>query len=127
MAVFRRRQFSCEKCIWHMHDAIIPQLRDPSGIIQDPLSAVIRAGARKLIEQAIEAELAALLAFFSKDKLADGRSRLLRDGHLPEREVLTGIGPVTLKVPRLRDRGPASAPALFAKRNRLRSYCRGFT
>ncbi len=62
---------------------------------------MIRAGARKLIE----AELAALLAFFSKDKLADGRSRLLRDGHLPEREVLTGIGPVTVKVPRLRDRG----------------------
>ncbi len=42
---------------------------------------------------------------FSKEKLEDGRARLVRHGHLPEREVMTGIGPVPVKVPRVRDRG----------------------
>jgi putative transposase len=88
-----------------MHDDTITRLPDPSGIGPDALTEVIRSGARKLIEQAIEAELAALLAAFSSDKLADGRARLVRHGTLPEREVLTGIGPVAVKVPRLRDRG----------------------
>ena len=106
MAVFRRRQFSAEKGICHMHDDTITRLPDPSGFAADALTEVIRAGARKLIEQAIEAEMAALLATFSDEKLGDGRARLVRHGTLPEREVLTGIGPVAVKVPRLRDRGP---------------------
>tara|TARA_R110001599_G_scaffold30499_9_gene102583 strand:+ start:21625 stop:22746 length:1122 start_codon:yes stop_codon:yes gene_type:complete len=42
---------------------------------------------------------------FSKEKLEDGRARLVHHGHLPEREVMTGIGPVPVKVPRVRDRG----------------------
>jgi len=88
-----------------MHDDTITRLPDPSGIAPDALTNVIRAGARKLIEQAIEAELAALMAAHSGDKLEDGRARLVRHGSLPEREVLTGIGAVTVKVPRLRDRG----------------------
>ena len=45
---------------------------------------MIRSGARKLIEQAIEAELAALLGTFSAEKLDDGRARLVRHGSLPE-------------------------------------------
>lgn len=88
-----------------MHDDTITRLPDPSGFAPDALTEVIRSGARKLIEQAIEAELAALLATFSSQKLEDGRARLVRHGTLPEREVLTGIGPVAVKVPRLRDRG----------------------
>lgn len=88
-----------------MHDDTITRLPDPSGFSPDALTEVIRSGARKLIEQAIEAELAALLAAFSGEKLTDGRARLVRHGTLPEREVLTGIGPVGVKVPRLRDRG----------------------
>ena len=83
----------------------ITALPDPSGIFPDPLTGVIRDGARKLIEQAIEAELAALMASFAGDKLEDGRARLVRHGHLPEREVMTGIGPVAVKAPRVRDRG----------------------
>lgn len=59
------------------------------GFSPDPLTGVIREGARKLIEQAIEAELAALRSGFADDKLEDGRARLVRHGHLPEREVLS--------------------------------------
>ena len=105
MAVFRRRQFSTEKGICHMQENTITQLPDPSGFSADPFTDVIRDGARKLIEQAVHAELAALMAAFSGERLEDGRARLVRHGHLPEREVMTGIGPVPVKVPRVRDRG----------------------
>jgi hypothetical protein len=77
-----------------MQDDAITRRPDPSGSAPDAAHELIRAGARKLIEQAIEAELAALLATFSAERLADGRARLVRHGSLPEREVLTGIGPV---------------------------------
>nr|WP_313533904.1 IS256 family transposase [Brucella anthropi] len=96
-----------------MHDDIISHLPDPSGFAFDMLTDVIRAGARKLIEQAIEAELAALLSTFSAEKLADGRARLVRHGSLPEREVLTGIGSVAVKVPRVRDRGTGEDKIAF--------------
>lgn len=105
MAVSKRRQFSTEKGICHMSEDTITTLPDPSGFSPDPLTGVIRDGARKLIGQAIEAELAALMASFAGDKLEDGRARLVRHGHLPEREILTGVGPVPVKVPRVRDRG----------------------
>ena len=62
MAVFRRRQFSAEKGICHMSETTISTLPDPSGFSPDPLTDLIREGARKLIEQAVEAELATLLA-----------------------------------------------------------------
>jgi hypothetical protein len=67
MAVFRRRQFAAEKGMCHMSEPTITQLRDPSGFGSDPFTDVVRDGARKLIEQAIHAELAALMAAFSGD------------------------------------------------------------
>src|SRR6056297_2306974 len=113
MAVFRRRQFSAEKGICHMSEDTITELPDPSGISPDPLTDVIRGGARKLIEQAIEAELTTLLAAFADHRLEDGRVRLVRHGHLPEREILTGVGPVAVKVPRVRDRGAVEDKITF--------------
>ena len=87
-----------------MSETTISHLPDPSGFSSDPLSDVLRAGARHLIEQAVEAELIALLSAHADDKTDDGRARLVRHGHLPERAVMTGIGPVPVKVPRVRDR-----------------------
>ena len=113
MAVFTRRQFSAEKGICHMPENTITQLPDPSGFSADAFTDVLRNGARKLIEQAIHAELAVLMAAFSKEKLEDGRARLVRHGHLPEREVMTGIGPVPVKVPRVRDRKPGEDKITF--------------
>src|SRR6056297_1057081 len=113
MAVFTRRQFSAEKGICHMSETTITKLPDPSGFSPDPLTDVIRDGARKLIEQAIEAELATLMVASAKDKLDDGRARLVRHGHLPEREVMTGVGSVPVKVPRVRDRRPGEEKITF--------------
>ena len=99
-----------------MQENTITQLPDPSGFGSDTFTDVLRDGARKLIEQAIQAELATLMAAFSKERLDDGRARLVRHGHLPEREVLTGIGPVPVKVPRVRDRGAGDDKITFTPR-----------
>ena len=96
-----------------MSDDTITKLPDPSGFGSDPFTAVLRDGARKLIEQAIHAELAALLTAFAAEKLEDGRARLVRHGYLPEREVMTGIGPVPVTVPRIRDRKPGADKITF--------------
>ncbi len=96
-----------------MPQTTITRLPDPSGFTSDPFTEVLRDGARKLIEQAIHAELATLMAAFSEEKLEDGRARLVRHGHLPERELMTGIGPVAVKVPRARDRKPGDDKITF--------------
>lgn len=70
----------------------------------DVLTALLRNGARQLIAQAVEAELAVLLEEHSNLHLPDGRKALVRNGYLPERTVQTGIGDVTVKVPKVRDR-----------------------
>lgn len=88
-----------------MTKTTIAALPDPSGFSPDPLTDILRSGARDLIQQAVEAELAALLQAHANETVDDGRARLVRHGHLPEREVMTGIGPVAVKVPRVRDRG----------------------
>lgn len=88
-----------------MSGSTITHLPDPSGFSSDPLTDLVRDGARQLIRQAVESGLAVLLERHAADRLEDGRARLVRHGHLPEREVLTGIGPVPVKVPRVRDRG----------------------
>ena len=53
------------------------------------------------------------MAAFSGERLEDGRAGLVRHGHLPEREVMTGIGPVSVKVPRVRDRGASDGKITF--------------
>lgn len=91
----------------------ITALRDPNGFSTDPLTDLIRSGARQLIQQALEAELTALLAQFSDETTPAGHARLVRHGHLPEREVMTGVGPVAVKVPRVRDRGEQAEKVRF--------------
>ena len=81
------------------------------GSFADPLTEVLRNGARSLLAQAVEAEVAEFLAKHSDLKTASGLSRMVRHGHLPEREVMTGIGPVGVRQPRVRDRGVAAENA----------------
>jgi putative transposase len=79
------------------------QLSQP-GAFSDPLTEVLRSGARALLAQAVDAEVAALLSVHAEELTADGRRRLVRHGYLPEREITTGIGPVPVRCPRVRDR-----------------------
>src|SRR4051812_17171066 len=70
----------------------------------DPLTEVLREGARALLAQAVEAEVAAFLSGHADRQTGDGRQRLVRHGHLPERKIVTGLGPVPVRAPRVRDR-----------------------
>ncbi|WP_424140508.1 transposase [Roseomonas chloroacetimidivorans] len=87
-----------------MSDTTVVPLRQPE-TVEDPLTAVLRSGARRLLAQAIEAEAEAFLAEMKGERLPDGRERLVRHGHGPERLVQTGIGPVAVQRVMLRDRG----------------------
>ena len=89
------------------NSSVVP-LRQPD-TIDDPLTAVLRSGARRLLAQAIEAEADAFLATMKGAHLPDGRDRMVRHGHGPERQVQTGIGPVAVRRVRLRDRGAEAA------------------
>jgi putative transposase len=79
------------------------QFSQPGGFV-DPLTEVLRNGARALLTQAVEAEVAALISCHADELTGDGRQRLVRHGHLPERKIVTGIGPVAVRCPRVRDR-----------------------
>ena len=87
-----------------MRNSTVVPLRQPEAI-DDPLTAVLRSGARRLLAQAIEAEAETFLALMKGVHLPDGRDRVVRHGHAPERVVETGIGPVAVQRVKLRDRG----------------------
>ena len=80
--------------------------------INDPLTYVLRDGARRLLAQAIEAEAGAFLAVMKDERLPDGRARLVRHGHGPQRTIQTGIGPVAVRRVKVRDRGAAEAAGI---------------
>src|SRR5450432_1399896 len=75
--------------------------------IDDPLTNILRSGARRLLAQAVEFEADAFLAGMKDLKLADGRDRVVRHGHGPVRTIQTGIGPVEVERVKVRDRGVA--------------------
>ena len=83
--------------------------------VDDPLTAVLRDGARRLLAQAIEAEAEAFLATMKGVQLSDGRERVVRHGHGPERLVQTGIGPVAVRRVKLATGAPVlGMPAMSA-------------
>src|ERR671912_856768 len=87
-----------------MSDNTVVPLRQPDEV-EDPLTAILRSGARRLLAQAIEAEAEAFLAAMKDKRLPDGRDRVVRHGLGPERAIQTGIGPVAVRRGEVRDRG----------------------
>jgi putative transposase len=81
------------------------------GEIDDPLTEILRSGAKRLITRAVEAEFDAFLAEHGEHVLADGRQRVVRHGHDPVRTIQTGIGPVEVEKPKARDRGAPDVEA----------------
>lgn len=78
------------------------------GEFSDLLTEVLRTGAQRLLSQAVEAEVKIFIDSHAGDRLEDGRARIVRHGHLPERDIQTGIGAVRVQQPRIRDRRPAT-------------------
>jgi len=91
-----------------MNEDSVVHLRLP-GNFDDPLTDVLRQGARRMLVHAVEAEVASFIEAHLDRLTEDGRRRLVRHGHLPERAIQTGIGPVPVRQPRVRDRGAPGA------------------
>src|SRR3954452_12271502 len=98
-----------------MEEHTVVSLPKPgSGVTDDPLLAVLREGARRMLMQAIEAEVEMFLAAHAALVDEGGRRRLVRNGHAPERRAQTGSGPVPGRRPQGRGRaGGGSQPIRF--------------
>ena len=79
-------------------------IKKPERFVDDPISDILRQGARNLLAQALEAEIAIFLNQYKDLRDGTGLQRIVRNGYLPERQIQTGIGPVPVEVPRIRDR-----------------------
>ena len=88
-----------------MKENTVVAFQNPSDFQKDPLTEVLQAGARELLAQAVEAEVSVFLGSHAALVDAAGRRRVVRNGYLPERFIQTGIGPVSVRQPRVRDRG----------------------
>ena len=81
-------------------DTVI-EFEKPEPFVDDPITDILRSGARKLLAEALETEIEIFLSQYSALKDPQGRKRIARNGHLPLREIQTGIGPVEVNVPRV--------------------------
>ncbi len=130
--------FSKEEGYAMTEDTVV-QLRQPGTISEHPLTEILRLGARRLLAQAVEMEVAAFVEGHADLADAAGRRRIVRHGYLPAREIQTGIGPVAVRCPRVRDRGAGETgsrirftsailpPYLRRGLSRSRNCCPGFT
>ena len=101
-----------------MKENSVVAFQNPSDFQEDPLTDVLRTGARRLLSQAVEAEVALFLDAHAALVDDAGRRRVVRNGYLPERAIQTGIGPVSVRQPRVRDRGDgaiAFTPAILPR------------
>ena len=81
---------------------------------KDVLTDVLRQGATQLLAQAIQAEVTAYLEARSTLRDEAGRQQVVRNGYLPQRTILTGVGPVEVKQPRVQDRRPSPQREKFS-------------
>ena len=88
-----------------MKDSKIIDIKNPELQSNDLLTDLIRNSAKQMIACAVEAELEEFLNKNSNLVIANNKSRVVRNGYLPERSITTGVGSVKVKIPRIRDRG----------------------
>ena len=106
-----------------MTDTNVIKLAQP-GSFTDSLTEILRNGAHALLAQAVELEVTDFIGRYADLKTAAGRQRLVRHGHLPKREIMTGIGPVAVRQPRVRDREPSEGERIRFSSSILPPYAR---
>jgi putative transposase len=87
-----------------MNKSKVVALKTPREISENPLTELLRTGAKQLIAEAVEAELQVFLTQYAELRNKKGQRQVVRNGYLPEREILTGIGEVGVKIPKVRDK-----------------------
>jgi transposase-like protein len=89
-----------------MNDSKAAVVEDQGNEVKSALEEVLRDGARQMLQVTIDAEVADYVEKFAHLRGKDGLRKVVRNGHLPERELVTGVGPVSVKQPRVRDKRP---------------------
>src|SRR3982074_480052 len=89
-------------------DTTVIAFRQPEAI-DDPLSELAREGARRMLAQVLIAEADSFVALWKDLRLPDGRDRVVRHGHGPNRAIQTGVVPVEVRRGKVRDRGDVGA------------------
>jgi putative transposase len=80
------------------------------------MTEILRAGAQKMLADMIQQEVEDWLAERAQLRDERGRRQVVRNGHLPEREIITGVGAVKVKQPRVRDRRPEDQAEPFSSK-----------
>jgi len=99
-----------------MQESTIDRFIVPVPPSQDVVTEILRAGAQKMLAEMIQAEVEDWLAKRAHVRDEQGRRQVVRNGHLPEREITTGVGQVKVKQPRVRDRRPAEEAEPFTSK-----------
>jgi putative transposase len=89
-----------------MRESSIDRVVLPVPQVQDAMTEILREGARKLLGEMIREEVEGWLAERAHLRDEQGRRQVVRNGYLPEREIVTGLGPIAVRQPRVRDRRP---------------------
>jgi transposase-like protein len=105
------------------HDSVV-ELKKKEPFIEDPITDILRKGARQLLAQALEAEVELFIRQFDEMQDAQGRQRIVRNGYRPQRELQSGIGPVPVRAPRVRDRETDPSTRMHFKSAILPPYLR---
>ena len=107
-----------------MKDNNVTDLKNPESFVDDPITDILRQGARKLLRQALETEIEHFLSQYADLKDEAGRQRIVRNGYLPEREIQSGIGAVPVRAPRARDRHTDTSQRIAFRSSILPPYLR---
>jgi putative transposase len=99
-----------------MQEATVDRLIVPAPSSRDVLTEVLRAGAQRLLSAAIEAEVAEWIESRSHVTDEAGHRQVVRNGRLPKRTLLTGVGPLEVEQPRVLDRRPKDEAELFSSK-----------
>jgi putative transposase len=82
----------------------VVEFKKPEEPFQDVLTEVLRNGARKMLAAALEAEVESFLRQCQHLTNERGHREVVRNGYLPERQIQTGLGPMEVKAPRVKDK-----------------------
>jgi transposase-like protein len=99
-----------------MHETILDRLVVPAPTSQDVLTGILREGAQRMLAQAIDAEVAEWIESHRNVCDAAGRRQVVRNGRLPKRTILSGVGPIEVEQPRVLDRRPKPEAESFSSK-----------
>jgi transposase-like protein len=99
-----------------MRESTIDRFVFPAPQSRDVMTEILRAGAQKMLSQMIQQEVDDWLAEHEHLRDEEGRRQVVRNGFLPKRHITTGVGPIEVQQPRVRDRRPADQAEAFSSK-----------